>query len=722
MAKTATEFYKNGGRDVTRYVSGTTVYEEALQDGYYLGLYWSAAGQIHRENVTESLPSKGSSMMERREIHPVGHRLNSFQLEMDGQSLHNRWVQESQEEQMVDGHRVVTVTLKHQLRLVTVKVCTRLDSTDFLTRWLEVTNTGDRPAALSKISPMSGRLWDVHYMQEYGALSYLPGKNRIDEPFAVAYLNAYAQSEEGNLKWVDLEEPVYTLQNNQRNIFGSPYYYVKNKLTGEMFCMALAWSGGFTTSFYYDRVNKTLSFETGPAGKVPLRVIAPGETVTSPAVHIGPQHRNIDACVAEWHRHLRTSVIPQRSGKASMFTVAGRVVEEPGDWILREIDIAKEMGVEAFVVDAGWYGDHFASWWDNRGDWFEGDFLPEGGLAGIRDYVHSKDMLFGLWMEPEAIEATSRIYQAHPEYKIHYEPEGVKHFDNDGDMDFANPEAAKYVTDYMRSIFERVRPDIFKIDYNTRNFEGAQHEVDGYAENNAWRHFEVLYGIFEELHEKYPDTAFEDCASGGGRTDLGMLSRFHYCTQSDFSQFPLSIRCINTMSMFLPPESICYYHNHMPFAHLQADLDTHLRVCLFAIPILVGFGAQKADRTVPYFEKTKEYLRLAKGFCRDVLGDHPAVYHHTPYIGVNDPADFCVLEYARQDKTKGYCGVFKLSDADKDYQLYLKGVDASRDYKITCHNTGAVLRIAGSGLINSGLKIHLESANTSELILYEVCD
>jgi hypothetical protein len=36
-----------------------------------------------------------------------------------------------------------------------------------------------------------------------------------------------------------------------------------------------------------------------------------------------------------------------------MYTLAARVVEKPGDWILREIDIAAEMGVEAYMVDAG---------------------------------------------------------------------------------------------------------------------------------------------------------------------------------------------------------------------------------------------------------------------------------------------------------------------------------------------------------------------------------
>ena len=40
------------------------------------------------------------------------------------------------------------VELRHEVRPVTVGVVTRLDGTPILTRWLEITNTGQAPAAL----------------------------------------------------------------------------------------------------------------------------------------------------------------------------------------------------------------------------------------------------------------------------------------------------------------------------------------------------------------------------------------------------------------------------------------------------------------------------------------------------------------------------------------------------------------------------------------------
>ena len=51
---------------------------------------------------------------------------------------------------------VTTLKLVHGVRPVEVLVKTQLDGTSVLTRWLEITNAGERDAAVSEISVMSG--------------------------------------------------------------------------------------------------------------------------------------------------------------------------------------------------------------------------------------------------------------------------------------------------------------------------------------------------------------------------------------------------------------------------------------------------------------------------------------------------------------------------------------------------------------------------------------
>lgn len=706
LKDTAISFQKSGDRPAARYVSSTTVCEEALEHGRWIGLYWSATGYVHRENVAQDLPKLDSL---RRPVH-------TFELEMDGQSLHNRWdLVKSSTRAGNRGTTEAVVELRHQVRPVTVAVVTRVDGSPILARRLDITNTGKAPAALGSVSPWSGILWDTDTERQYHHSNLNPSfEERNQSKFTLGYYASEDWGHEGDFVWQPLPHENFRIERKQHGrSWGSPYYILKNEATGQMFFMGLAWGGNFFAEFAC-RHESILSFRIGPLAPAPLRIIEPGETVCSPEVHIGPLHCGMNDAVGQWHQHMRTSVVPPRPTGKEMYTIAARVVEEPGEWMLREIDIASEMGVEGFMVDAGWYGEDFAEWWNHRGDWFEGKWLP-GGIKGIRAHTHKKGLLFGLWHEAEAISPETRLFKDHPDW--------VLKTDDGRDcaetLDLSNPEAARYYEDSILRIIKDFKLDFYKLDYNVGVGEGGQSVRGGYAESEFWRHHEVLYKAYDRVRKESPDVCLENCAGGGGRNDLGMLSRFHYSCESDWSVMPYSIRAINALSLFIPPEAICYYHNHVQHAHQTADLDTHLRVTLFAVPIFVGFGGQNADRNTEYFQKTKRYIGLHKGFCRPVLAGHPTVYHHTPDIGLFKPTHYCVLEYAAPDCSRGYAGVFKLTNGPDEYLLRIRGVDLGAEYEVTLDNSGQTFRVRGIELSETGLHIRLDAALTSELVMYK---
>jgi len=703
---TAINFHQAGGRPTARYVSAAAVCEEALEHGRWIWLYWSATGHVHRENVVPSLPGLDSL---KRPIH-------AFELEIDGQSLHNRWelVGSGQRFGSRPGTTEAVVELKHQVRPVTVKVVTRLDGSPVFARYLEITNTGGAPAALGHVTPWSGVLWNTNTTLSRHHTNMNPAfDERGRSKFSLGYLASEEWGHEGNLVWQPLPQENFRIERTESGrCWGSPYYILRNEATGEFFFLGLAWGGNFSAEFAY-RHEALLSFRIGPLAPAPLRLIAAGETVTSPEVHLGPMHGSFDEAVGLWHRHMRASVIPPRPKGKEMYTVAARVVEEKGDWIKKEIDIAAEMGVEAFVVDAGWYGEDFAEWWEHRGDWFEGNWLP-GGIEGLRDHAHRKGMLFGLWQEAEAISKKTKVSREHPDWMLKTD-DGRECAET---LDLANPEAAKYYEDSIVTIVKGFNLDFYKLDYNVSTGEGGQTVRDGYAEAEIWRHTEAVHRVYDRILKECPNVCLENCAGGGGRNDLGMAARFHYNCESDWSVMPYSIRAINAMTVFIPPEALCYYHNHIQHAHLAADLDTHLRVTLFALPIYVGFGSQGADRSTEYFAKTRRYIDLHKGFCRPVLAGHPVVYHHTPDIGLFAPAEWCVIEYGCPDRSCGYAGVFKILNGGADYRLRLRGVDAGAEYEVTLDNAAQVFRMSGRELAMQGLPVRLDTALTSELVMY----
>jgi len=712
-------------RPTARYVSATTVCEERLDSGRLVGVYWSASGYVQRENTTESLP----------ELDPLEFPLNAFELEIDGQSLHNRWrwVSATKRSSEKPGMVEAVIKLQHRLRPVAIDVVTRLDGTPFLTRWLEIANAGDERMALSHVSPWSGMFWS---WKDTGFL-------RSDaSPFTLGYFDSLEWGTEGNFTWKPLPKGTYRIDTRGGrggSGHGGPYFIVRNELTGECAMGALAWPGNWFMEFWYNPLDRfidrsvrgahlvrefILSFRMAPMGRAPLRVIEPGETVRSPEMHLAMLHKNLDLCVQHFHDHLRRSVIPPRPRGRELFTIAGRVVERPGDWVLREVDIAAALGVEAFVVDAGWYGEEFTDWWKARGDWFEGDWLP-GGLTGVRDYVHNKGMLFGLWIEPETICRASRLFKEHPQW-IQKTDEAAEDRLLTGEsmaLDFTRPEVVKYAEDSILRVIRDYNLDFFKLDYNISVGEGGQRARDGYAEHEQWRHFEALSSIFDRVRKEFPNLVLENCAGGGGRNDLGMLSLFHCTVESDWSVHPFAIRAINGLTMFIPPESIVYYHHHIGHAHQTADLDTHLRVTLFANTVFAGFGAQDADAGNHYFQKVRHYVQLARNVIRPILASHPCVYHHTPNIGVISPAEWCILEYASGDGSASYAGIFRLSGESSQkpsHELIFRprGLDPEKQYRVTLDNSGKFMNMDGAELMIRGVPVYLDMPLTSELLVF----
>lgn len=708
-------FYQRDGCRVARYTSDTAVREEILQHGRLTGLYWSAVGEVLREVG----PGRGPQSLA---LDPILYPVAAFELELDGQSLHNHWEWISAVERPADerpasrpGTREAVVELRHTVRPVTVKVVTRLDGTPFMARWLEITNTGSQPAALASVAPCCGLLWRTE-----AGWNNAPGAT--GPAFSLGYDRARQWGDEGDFIWTPLGGEALRLERLADKNYGGPSFILRNETTGELFFIALAWSGNWVAEFAPTR-DGVLSFRLGPTGPRPLRIIAAGESVATPEVHIGPVHRTFDAAVHAWHAHLRASVISPRPAAHGytdrIYSIAAHVVEYPGEWLLREIDIAKEMGVGAFMVDAGWNGDVFGGWTERRGDWWEGDWLP-GGLAGIREHAHRQGLRFGLWMEPEAAGPLSRLTAEHPDWLLSTDegrlPGGSRV------LNLGKPEVAQHFENEVVRLIRDHRLDFFKIDYNVRVHEGGENATGGYLENEGWRHMEILYRTFDRVRRELPEVALENCAGGGGRLDLGMMSRFHYACESDFSHHPLGIRAINALTLFLPPEALCYYHNHMYHAHQTADLDTHLRITLFATAIFVGFGSQDADRTTPYFRKTKRYIALARDFCYPIMEAGAAVYHHTPAIGVTRPAEWCVLEYAARDRSRGYAGIFALTrehlHPGTDTIFRPRGIDLGRTYEVTLDNSGSTFCLSGRELARDGLPIALDGAMLSELVLY----
>ena len=168
---------------------------------------------------------------------------------------------------------------------------------------------------------------------------------------------------EGDFQGHNLPSAAYRIDGRyRRDRHRHPWFVLCNNATGEHFIGQLAWSGGYSFEFDLsaDRTDPAahLFFRGGPDAPSPQRVIAPGESVRTPEMHLGLTFDGIDAAIHAMHDHLRKSVfMPQPRGRGGWIESGiGPEVEITVEAAMHAIDTAANFGAEVFFVESGYCG------------------------------------------------------------------------------------------------------------------------------------------------------------------------------------------------------------------------------------------------------------------------------------------------------------------------------------------------------------------------------
>ena len=681
-----------------RYGSGLAVYTERFIDGRLLcASYIDNGAPVYQANERAVIPA--------------------FDLVLDGQSLAFGWeladVQVSQDGDVAVG----ALTLRHSLLPVELAVETRACGDGFFRRRLTLCNTsGDRTLGLTSVTPLRGMLWNI------GDVMKEARQDTPAAPFSVGHFRDVEWGNEGNFGWQDipLNTEVSFGSSLGRSGHGSPFVALRNNLAGGYFLCHLAWSGNWKASAMTEFTKGTgllgLQFGVMPTALPPMRMIAPGQIVDMPEVHWGVSHEDYDKAVQNLHSYLRQHVLSSVGDgrQPVILNNWGYMADEVSESRLcEEIDLAAQVGVELFMVDAGWFGNVGKSWYQTTGDWEAGDRLPND-LFPVFDYARSKGLQVGMWVEIESAGEESRVAREHGDWFIQRYGQTVERI-----LDLTKPEVAEYVESTLVRLIERYNLDMLRLDYNVCPMEGGFNFVAGCQENTLWRHMETMYGIIDRIRRQFPDLQWENCSGGGGRTDLGMLSRATTTWTSDWMRMPRAVRILNGMSMALPPEYLDRLCGVALGACYDSSVDMPMHLALLAHPTFSGLTPSLAQANPVLLEVVKKYVGIYKEFIRP-FHRQARVYHHTPVIAGADGCGWCALEYASPDRLRAVAGVFRLTNAESDtYRLRLRGLDPSQNYRLTTEPDGLIQEACGSRLMNEGLDIRLEAALTSRLLLLQ---
>lgn len=267
---------------------------------------------------------------------------------------------------------------------------------------------------------------------------------------------------------------------------------------------------------------------------------------------------------------------------------------------------AKNLGVELFVLDDGWFGKRNDDT-TSLGDWnVDTSKLPKG-LKNLSVKIKEKGLKFGLWFEPEMISPVSDLFKKHPDWHLHINEFPSSLARNQYVLDFSRQEVRDYIFDKMTTILDEVPVDYIKWDFNRNLTEVAS--VGRLAENQqetTHRYYLGLYDFLEKLIARYPDILFENCSGGGGRFDPGMAYYMPQSWTSDNTDAVDRMKIQYGNSLVYPTIMTCAQLSDVPNHQLNriTDLETRALVAMSA-----NFGVM-----LDLDKKTKAELEAVKPF------------------------------------------------------------------------------------------------------------
>jgi len=366
--------------------------------------------------------------------------------------------------------------------------------------------------------------------------------------------------------------------------------------------------------------------------------------------------------------------------------------------------------VDAFWMDAGWYsraGDFEKKyWWHSAvGNWTPDPFRFPNGMAEISKMAHKAGSGLLLWYEPERANVDSDWAHEHPEYMIAESGEPAVPLDEVVDsaflVNYAKPEALDFVIDYMTNSLLTNGVDIYRQDFNIspENF-WINNDKPGRVGMTEVGYINGLYKYLDTLHERIPGLIIDNCAGGGRRLDIEMLSRGISLWRSDYSIEAEGNQCqVYNLHQWFPVH--CTASNCVDKYRFHTNLGPGVNLTFSGVV------------TVP---QRQEIIKKVRKYKTYYLDDFYPLSGYGPNTG-----DDIWLAYQVNvpQRGEGLVVAFRRADCkESDYEVKLRGLEPDAAYLLhyddpqisDCTKTGAEL--------SEGLTLHLEKALSSLLIEY----
>jgi len=513
-----------------------------------------------------------------------------------------------------------------------------------------------------------------------------------DDDFDMVQLNG-AWAREAHVSVSPLKKGVQAISSN-RGATGhvhNPFIALKRphttEQTGEVYGFSLVYSGNFRAQVEVD----TYDVSRVSLGINPFRFgwqLTPGADFTTPEAVMVYSEAGLSGMSQTFHALYRerlargywrdkTRPILINNWEATYFDFD----EEKILTIARE---AKDLGIELFVLDDGWFGkrnDDSTS----LGDWFVDQAKLPDGIGALSKKVTDLGMRFGLWFEPEMISTGTTLFNDHPDWLLETPERTPSHGRNQFVLDFSRDEVVEHIFKLMDAVIAGSDISYIKWDMNRNITEAYSRTLRSDAQGEIFHRYILgVYKLYELLTNKYPEILFESCAGGGGRFDPGLLYYAPQTWTSDDTDAVERLKIQYGTSMVYPLSAIGSHVSQIPNHQVgrKTPLSTRADVAYFGtfgyeldVTELTPEEKLAVKQQIQFFKQYRELI--SQGTFHRLLS--PFESNETAWMVVSDDQSEAMIGYYKvlAKPNEGYKRL-KLTGLDHDALYHVKPLN--KDY------------------------------------------
>ena len=611
-------------------------------------------------------------------------------------------------------------TMQDKLQPVTVKVFYKAyDRVDIIETWTEIVNAEKKAITLKRYDSghlvlRQGNVWITHMHGNWAAES-----EPTSEPLTGG-VKTIRNTDGTRNAHLDAPEVMISLD-------GQP-----QENSGHVIGAALCWSGNFELRFNTIS-HKEHHFYAGIDPQSSEYVLDPKQKFETPHLALTFSGEGLSGASRNFHRWARTEGMLHRgmmTGDILLNSWEGLYFDIDEARMIAMMDDISKFGGELFVMDDGWFGDKYPRKDDSSslGDWVVDKNKLPGGLGALTKAARERGIKFGIWIEPEMVNTKSELYERHPEWVLQTKGRELK-LGRGGTqlvLDMTNPEVQDFVFKIVDDLLTQ-NPEIAYIKWDAN--ASIQNFGSLYLPMNRQQNLYVDYHLgllktLQRIRDKYPDIVIQDCASGGGRANYGLLPYFDEFWTSDNTDALQRVFIQWGTSLFFPANAMACHINHCPYWNTGGRVIPIKFRCDVAMSGRLGIELQPKDMNDEERQQTSTCMADYKQLRQIVqTGDLYRLISPYDHKGVSS------LMYVDDACRKGVLFVYKIDNYyDQPLpRIRLAGLNPDATYTLTeknvrvgqkpCSLSGK--RFTGCFLMEVGLEVPLREEYASRVFFIE---